>query len=491
MYVRPSFFCCTWCAHIMSHKAFKQTVINGRSNFLVCCRCGGFSLASATSSQTLSSPTRIDAGNNQCHPNYTTENNNSSSGGSNDGICSSSINGGNHSSSSSCTSTGSGVNSSSKVSLHSAVPRQTTLMAITGHHHPRLWSPQTTSRSPCAAAYLTTSATAYHAESDDATSLTAKRKRKRAPAQQAYLDRYPLSSERWKQWISALTSVPHLAADEAQAILYSHPQLLRSAPDEVASRLCHMSQLLLREMDLSGAEYAHILQTFPLAIRVQVHQASAALVWFRHEFSFGMLDLRKIAKFAPELLLYRVEELQRRLQTLLDLELSIQDVRACVSKYPGLLTVNPATLLLKLHILCGEFGCSRLHILTHEAVTLKLSTERLRSRACFLRQLGITCVEIKHVRAKSNDTDFAGIAVRAYLTHTGVSLPQLCNEMQILPGMAAAMELAGLPPHITSPLQCLHAFVCLHTSQAATTVVSTKGLKLSSHKRMKTAVLNK
>lgn len=277
------------------------------------------------------------------------------------------------------------------------------------------------------------------------------------------LSAFPPGSERWKQWVDALGTVPHIGSEGAREILIAAPQLLAGSSEGVALRLSHLAELLAVDAGVKDTDFAALLKAHPsMILDTSVEQAADVLDWFKRTGHFGMRELNRAARHTPEVLSYSVEELRARLQSLLTLGLeSAERACLCIIHTPRLLTFDALTLASKLDILVKEFGCSRRYILQSAAHVLDRNTERLLVRAALLRHLGSDRVMIGDVYAAVSDAAFADVAVSAYLKRTEKMLPQLCSELLKLPGMSELMAQAGLDPDIGTPLQCFQAYHAL------------------------------
>lgn len=299
----------------------------------------------------------------------------------------------------------------------------------------------------------------------ESSKLTPKRKMKRSPVQQLRLEENPPGSAQWNSWVEALCTVPNIGLKEATQLMFSHPELLKYSAVGVSSRLSEMAELLDNRLDLSKAGFADLLQSFPPASRTGVQQASLALTWFKDTLQVGPIALRKIFRHQPRFLAFSAEELDRRLRALMDLNFSMNEARSCIIHSPGLLTIPSYKLVLRLNLLSAVFNISSKELMQAAAHALLRKPEHLMSRAAFLQHLSGISASISEVWVTTSDARFADFKVRGYLKRTGKLLSLLCHELKHLPGMDAALDKAGLPLDITTPIHCLQAHNCLWLSQ--------------------------
>ncbi|MEW5305893.1 MAG: hypothetical protein WDW36_008405 [Sanguina aurantia] len=282
----------------------------------------------------------------------------------------------------------------------------------------------------------------------------------------ARLSAWPPGSERWDQWVDALTTVPGITRARAEASMHKQTHILSLRADAAPARLAQLADLLKREAGIAAPEFATAILYFLHMATVQVETARASLRWLREELGCSTMQINKVVLDQQGLLMYTDERKRHNLRGILEQGVSLAMARECIVNRAQILVISRELLEQRVAVLSAEFGCSRGHVLRFASHALQRDTTHLRSRASFLRYLGsgevpLPRVTIGGVWANTSDRYFADKKMRMYARETAQTLAHVCQGLQGLPGMAQARSAAGLQHGIETELDCLQAHRCL------------------------------
>lgn len=282
--------------------------------------------------------------------------------------------------------------------------------------------------------------------------------KKRSVALQKLYDAHPPGSQRWRTWVCELQLVG-LSDMGAVALLSRTPKLLECSGNGNAACFQKIFSLILSETNLGAKEVMHMAKQQPLIIKTSFEGVEQMVAWFKTELRFTSAELGSVLYRYPTAVLFRKAGLQARLDLLSGLHMTIADVKSCWLRTPSLLTVSCATLESRFSTIKSLFGHSELVVLEQIPNALLKRTSRFRERLLFLQHLRIPCPSLPDIDCCTGDDRFAKIKMNTHIQRSGSSLLQLCQELQLKPGMASVMQDAKLEPKNMTKLEYFQAFV--------------------------------
>ncbi|MEW5305835.1 MAG: hypothetical protein WDW36_008350 [Sanguina aurantia] len=266
---------------------------------------------------------------------------------------------------------------------------------------------------------------------------------------------HPPGSKRWGRWAAQL-QLAGLTSEQASAALASNPGLMVREPTNTDTQFSVLFEEIMRGTGISAAELTRVVAHRPELLRTSRSTLVVGnMRWFEARLGVTGAEWVQLVLGCRQLISMGEAALQERLEVLVRQGMGKEAVKACWVGHPALLNLSPSGLQAKFRVVRELFGMEGADVLRQTPAALLCVSRDMRERVMFLQQL-----------QQPGDPRAADLSGGSCCEASGKSLPQLCRESLVLPGVPEYLKRSSSDPDTMSALKYFTMMVMIGRTKA-------------------------